>query len=168
MSKLPKIAAVSAAKAPFTLHVTWGDGKKDVVNLTGLVSLSKHFRVFLADPKSFRKVRPTEFGGGIEWSNGLDYSADSLMTLADEQKPMTGKDLVTFEKSFALNSEEMAGLLDVTPRSIHNWRKADELPALVSGALRKFERDKTAFAAHYRPIEVKPRGRPKAANTSKR
>jgi len=165
MFELPKVANVSAGNAPFTIVVTWADKTRSKVDMTGLVARSKHFGVFRDDPKGFREVRPTEFGGGIEWDNGLDYGADTLKLLADEQKVLTGRDLARFEDEFRLNAEELAHVFEVTTRSISNWRRFSRkaLPATVAMALRTFRRDPTAFMAHYRPIEVKPRGRPKSA-----
>ena len=58
---------------------------------------SRHFRVFLDAPAAFRKVRVAYCGAGIEWDNGLDYGADTLKMLADEQRPVSGADLVAFE-----------------------------------------------------------------------
>ena len=162
MDALPRVKAVSVGRAPLTLNVEWSDGAKSKVDLTGLVYSSRHFRVFADDAGAFRQVKPDEFGTGIEWANGLDYSARTLKMLADEQKPMPGRLLHAFESKFRLNTEETAKLLKVTPRTIKNWREVAELPMTVSIALRRFEHDPTAFAAHYRPVHIKPRGRPKA------
>ena len=90
---LPRIKSVTA-RAPWTLHVTWVDRKKDQIDLTGLIHRSRHFRVFLNKPAAFRKIRVADFGGGIEWENGLDYGADTLKMMADEQRPISGADLV--------------------------------------------------------------------------
>ena len=163
MSELPKVIAVTPASAPFTLNVTWGDKTRSKVDLTGLVARSRHFRVFLSDTIAFRDVRPTEFGSGIEWKNGLDYSAATLKVLADEQKVMTGRDLLRFESDYGLNTEEMARVFKVTPRSIANWRNDKVLPVSIAIALRAFRRDPTAFVAHYKPVTIKPRGRPKTS-----
>src|SRR5262245_64912444 len=61
---LPRLKSVSAARAPWTLNVTWADGTKDRVDLTGLIYRSRHFRVFLDDPAAFRRVHLADFGGG--------------------------------------------------------------------------------------------------------
>src|SRR5712664_1997264 len=94
---LPRVRSVGAARAPWTLNVVWADGTKNRIDLTGLIHQSRHFRVFLDDPAAFRKVEVADFGGGIAWRNGLDYGADTLKTLADEQRPVTGADLAAFE-----------------------------------------------------------------------
>ena len=163
MDALPRVKSVSASRAPLTLKVEWTDGAKSKIDLTGLVYSSRHFRVFADDAEAFRQVKPDEFGTGIEWANGLDYSARTLRMLAEEQKATPGSHLEMFESKHGLNTEETARLLNVTPRTIKNWRVAAALPLTVGIALRRFEHDPTAFAAHYRPVAVKSRGRPKAA-----
>ncbi len=97
MDTLSRVKSVSAARAPWTLNVTWADGEKDQVDLTGPIHRSRNFRIFLDQPGAFRKVRVADFGGEIEWQNGLDSGADPLKMMADEQRPMTGADLVAFE-----------------------------------------------------------------------
>lgn len=159
---LPRVKSVRADRKPFTLKLEWADGERSKVDLTGLVHRSRHFKVFADDPKAFACVKPDEFGTGIEWDNGLDYSAQTLRSLAGEQKSVPGKYLKRFEETFVLNTEETAKLLDVTPRTIVNWRRSSALPRTVYIALRRFEHDPTAFAALYRPVKSRPRGRPKA------
>ena len=84
--RLPRVQAVSVAEgAPWTLNVIWANGEKSRVDLAGLVHRSRHFRVFLDEPDAFSKVGVTEWGSGIEWENGLDYGADTLKIMADEQ-----------------------------------------------------------------------------------
>lgn len=163
---LPRVKSVSSAKH-FALNIEWQDGSRSKADLTGLVHSSRHFGRFATDMAAFRKVRPDEFGTGIEWENGLDYSAAALKTLADEQKPMSGASLVRFETSRGLNTHETACLFSVTDRTIQTLRKSPQLPAQFAIALRRFETDSTIFAAHYRPVEVKPRGRPKSAPATK-
>src|SRR5271154_1158622 len=111
METLPRVKSVTAAKKGWVLDVVWSDNRKSRVDLTGLVHRSKHFRVFVNDPQAFRSVAPVNFGSGIGWKNGLDYSASTLQTLAEEQRPMKGKELAAFAKKHALSTAEVAGLL---------------------------------------------------------
>ncbi len=166
MEMLPRIKAVSAAESSFVLDIEWRDGAKTKADLTGLVHSSRHFKVFVNDRQGFARVKPDEFGTGIEWENGLDYSASSLRKLSDEQKPVDGKSLVQFEQRHNLNTEETACMLSVTDRTVQSYRKMHVLPKTVAVALRHLDEDPTAFAAHYKPITVKPRGRPKAKTAS--
>src|SRR5258708_13297552 len=111
MDTLPGVDAVGATGAPGMLIAAWANGSKDRVDLTGLIHRSRHFRVFLDQAAAFRKVRVADFGGGIEWENGLDYGADTLKMMADEQRPMTGADLVKFQAPLALRTPETPALL---------------------------------------------------------
>jgi hypothetical protein len=163
--ELAKIKAVKPAKAPLTLNVTWEDDSKSRVDLTGLVHSSRHFGVFADDHVAFRRARIVNYGSGIEWPNGLDFSAQSLKILADEQRPMTGEDLDRFQSGRHLNIREIANILDCSERTIRDYKRfaKKELPKTWAITIRQCERDQTVFSAHYRPVAVKPRGRPKAA-----
>ena len=161
MDTLPRIKAVSAARAPWMISVTWADGSKDRIDLTGLIYRSRHFQVFLENPAEFRKVRVADFGGGIEWKNGLDYGADTLKTLADEQRPLSGSDLVTFETELNLTTAETAALLGVAERTVRGYRALDRVPQAVAMAIRAIQTSETVLAAHYRPVGRRIRGRPK-------
>jgi hypothetical protein len=134
---------------------------KNRIDLTGLIHQSRHFRVFLNDPAAFRKVEVVDFGGGIAWKNGLDYGADTLRTLADEQRPVTGADLVAFECDRNLSTAETAALLGLAERTVRAYRRAKELPQSVAIAVRRIRASNTVLAAHYRPVGHRTRGRPK-------
>ena len=160
-SSLPRVKKVGASrKAPLSLDVTWSDGEKSHIDLTGLVHSSRHFRVFADDAPAFRKVRPVGFGSGIGWNNGLDYSAATLKTLADQQRVVSGHDLVAFEKRHGLNTAETAILFHIAERTVRAYREMDALPEALAIALRALDADGTVFAAHYRPVARRARGRP--------
>ena len=161
MNDLPRLKSVRAVRAPWTLQVVWRDGSRDTVDLTGLVHRSRHFRRFLGEPLAFRKVKVVDWGAGVGWDNGLDYSADTLRTIADEQQPLTGRDLVAFETANKLNSAETAALFDVSERTIREYRSSERLPQAVALALRAMRSSPTVLDAHYRPATRRPRGRPR-------
>jgi hypothetical protein len=161
MDPLPRVKSVSAARAPWTINLTWADGAKDRVDLTGLIHRSRHFRIFLDRPAAFRKLRVAPFGAGIEWQNGLDYGADTLKMMADEQCPMSGAHLVGFEANLDLSTAETAALLGVAERTVRAYRRAKRLPQSVAIAIRTIRDSNTVFAAHYRPVGQRGRGRPK-------
>src|ERR1700730_13422739 len=146
MDTLPRIKAVSAAREPWTISVTWADGKKDRIDLTGLIYRSRHFRVFLDDPGAFRRVRAADFGGGIAWRNGLDYAADTLKMLADEQRPLSGSNLVAFESELNLSTAETAALLGMSERPVRAYRATKRLPQAVAIAIRAIRASRTVLA----------------------
>jgi len=161
MDTLPRIKAVGASRAPWTVKVVWMDGTIELVDLTGLIHRSRHFRVFLDRPATFRKVRVTHFGAGIEWENGLDYGADTLKMMADEQRPVGGADLAAFERELQLSTSETAALLGLAERTVRAYRRAKRLPQSVAIAIRTIRANNTVFAAHYRPVGQRRRGRPR-------
>jgi hypothetical protein len=162
---LPRIKSVSATRAPWTLHVIWADRTKDRIDLTGLVHRSRHFRIFLDQPSAFRKIHVADFGGGIEWENGLDYASDTLKVMADEQRPVSGADLAVFESEFNLSTAETAALLGFAERTVRAYRRAKRLPQSVAIAIRTISANNTVLAAHYRPAGHRARGRPKKKAT---
>jgi len=106
-------------------------------------------------------VRVADFGGGIEWENGLDYGADTLKVMAGEQRPMSGADLAAFESELDLSTAETAALLGLAERTVRAYRKAKRLPQSVAIAMRTIRASNTVLAAHYRPVGHRARGRPR-------
>ncbi|EWY41527.1 hypothetical protein N825_28240 [Skermanella stibiiresistens SB22] len=82
-----------ATSRPYSLHVTWRDGVTDIIDMTGVVSGSDIFAP-LKDPDLFATAQVIDWGSGIEWRNGLDYSSDSLAHLAEEQREMEGAEFM--------------------------------------------------------------------------
>ncbi|MEJ0041174.1 MAG: hypothetical protein WDM81_02595 [Rhizomicrobium sp.] len=91
----------------------------------------------------------------------MDYSAATLRTLAEQQKPLSGRDLAAFERRHGLNIAETAAMLDVAERTVRSYREADALPEPIAVTLRVLDDDPTVFAGTYRPVERRGRGRPK-------
>ena len=161
MEELRRIKSVSAVRnRPYVLNIVWKDAGVDRVDLTGVVHRLKAFTP-LRDPAAFRKVRVIADGLGIGWKGGLDYAARSLRLLADEQRSLTGADLVAFERAAGLSTAETAEVLDVAPRTIVSYRRSPRLPRAIASMLRSMRNDPAVLAAHYRPIERRPRGRPR-------
>jgi hypothetical protein len=161
MNTLPRVKAVKATRAPWTVNINWADGTKDQVDMTGLIHRSRHFRIFLDHPSGFRNVRVAPFGAGIEWQNGLDYGADTLKMMADEQRPIGGADLIAFESGLNLSTAETAALLGLAERTVRAYRRAKRLPQSVAIAIRTIRASNTVLAAHYRPVGQRGRGRPR-------
>jgi len=158
---IPRVKSVTAGPH-FSLNIVWKDGSRTRADLTGLIYSSEHFSVFASDPAAFRHVRPVAWGDGVEWDNGLDYSAATLRKLAEEQQPMRGSDLRRFAAAKKLNNAEFAGLLGCTVKTVRTYYNAKQVPRWVATTVRCFQRDDTLFAAHFRPVKVRPRGRPRA------
>src|SRR6185295_10359660 len=158
MEDIRRLKSVSAVRGqPYSLRIGWRDGTADVVDMTGVVHRLKAFAP-LRDPAAFRKVRVIAEGLGIGWQGGLDYAARSLWLLADEQRSLTCADLVAFERSAGLPTAETAKMFDVAPRTIVSYRRAPRLPRPVASMLRTMRNEPAVLAAHYRPMQSRPRG----------
>lgn len=158
--ELAKLVGVEP-KAPYTIRFKLADGGQGQADLTGLVHTSEHFKKFVENRAAFGQVRVTPHGSGIEWSNGLDLSVETLKSLADEQRVMSGKEFARFLGKLKMNVEEAAHLLDVSPRTVRSYIAAKSVPRTCAIALRRCTQDSIVFSALYRPIKVRPRGRPK-------
>jgi len=152
-----RVLRVAPTGAPKTLEVEWADGTTDTVDLTGLIARSSRLGA-LEDKAVFDAAEPIDWGSGIGWPNGLDYGADTLRRLAEEQRPMAGAALREAFTALELSVQESADLLGVALSTMKNYLRAKRVPTHVAIAARALARDQVALAAHYRPR--KP-GRPR-------
>ncbi|MDP2698653.1 DUF2442 domain-containing protein [Thalassospira sp.] len=120
---MKRLARVSTSDKPFTLILKWEDGAEQVADLSGLISLSRHFAVFADDPDAFARVRVINWGHGLEWENGLDYSTENLSRIADEQAEEDGRALIEdFQNCFKLTNEQVGLALGYKVSQIKNFK----------------------------------------------
>jgi len=139
----------------FTLVLEWRDGTAQTVDLSGLVAGSRHFHRFVDEPGTFRDARVINWGHGIEWPNGLDYSAENLAQIAGEQEDGDDREaFVAWQTVHRLTNEEAGAILGYKKSQIKNFRSGEaNIPVSVMIAMRAFDADPTMFFAHYRPCE---------------
>ena len=154
---LQRIRRVSPGKEPTTLVIDWDDDTRTTVYLAGVIARIKAFAP-LTDPKLFREARVVDWGDGIAWPNGLDYSADSLRLISEEQRAMTTEEFRTWQDGLKLSNQEAVDLLGFSLRTIKNYRAGATIPKAVAVTCRSMLRDPTVFRAHFRP---RHRGRPR-------
>lgn len=163
-----RLKSVAAGTAPLTLAIVWTDGRRDVVDLSGLVARSRHFAVFADDPEAFGDVGVADWGYTVEWANGLDWPAPNLKLLADEQRVVTGADLAAWQEGARLSNQEAADVLGVDLKTVKNWRAAEfrhkPLPTAAQWSIRHLTQEPLALIAHYRPRRA---GRPRKAGRDK-
>jgi len=149
MTRLNKVSPLSKTDAPFGLSLTWADGRAQTVDLSGLITFSRHFKVFAKSPDAFTKVSVINWGHGIEWENGLDYSAENLARIADEQPEETGPKLIaTFKKRFDLTNEQVGRALGYKKSQIKNFRSGvTRVNPAVRVAIRTMLNDPTVLYA---------------------
>lgn len=164
-SEESRLVSVETTTGKFVLKLKWSNGHAQTANLTGLISRSKHFQVFMEDPDAFDRVSVINWGHGVEWENGLDYAAENLAMIASEQEPWTAKKFVFWQKNLNLSNTEAADALGYKLAQIKNFRSGKaHIPVTVSTTCRTLARDKTRFFAHFQPS--KPAGRPKRKATA--
>jgi hypothetical protein len=87
MKKLPRIEVVESV-IHGVLKVVWSDGYEGVVDLRPTIARGKIF-TYLQNAKNFSKVRVSEFGHSVEWTDGngdqIDFGADTLRMKAENQ-----------------------------------------------------------------------------------
>jgi|SRR6185295_2063808 len=149
MHKLRSVKPI--ADEPYRLKVLWEDGREDVVDLAGVIYSYKVFAPLRDDPKRFRRLKAIDRGYAIAWNDAMDFSAQSLRRLADEQRPMSGQELRAFERENGLTAADTATVFDVGVRTIKVYRQAERLPIPVAMAIRAMRAEPGLLAAHYRP-----------------
>jgi hypothetical protein len=87
MKKLPRIVLAEPV-IHGVLKIVWNDGYEGVVDLRPTIGRSTIFS-YLQEPKNFQKVRVSEYGHSIEWTNEngeeIDFGADTLRLKAENQ-----------------------------------------------------------------------------------
>lgn len=150
--RMHRLESVSAVRGqPCWLRLVWDDGRADTVDLSGVIYRYAVFAALRDNPRLFRSVRRIDRGYGIAWSRQMDYSAQSLRRLADEQRPMSGEELRSFEAQNNLTAAETAAVLGVAVRTVKAYRRAKRLPVPVAIAVRAMLAEPALLAAHYRP-----------------
>jgi hypothetical protein len=164
----PRLKDVRPARAPFTLNVTWTDGRRAKIDMTGVIHRAAAFAP-LRSAAAFRDVEMVAFATGIGWprtAGDLDYSAGSLERLAREQAAMDGREFRTWQDGLDLSNQETADLLELSLSTVKNYRrKGARIPSPVRIACRAMAEDPVILQAHFRPRVA---GRPKGPAAMKR
>ena len=81
--ELVRIVRADMVSTP-VLRVLFDDGVERLVDFSDIVATSKWFRM-LSVPTTFETVEVINNGRALQWVTGVDYCADALRILADEQ-----------------------------------------------------------------------------------
>ena len=116
--EVKRLQGVRPGDGQFSLVLSWRDGTEQAVDLSGLVAGSRHFHRFVDEPGTFRDARVVNWGHGIDWPNGLDYSAENLARIADAQAEQDDKDaFVAWQAAHRLTNEEAGTILGYKKQS---------------------------------------------------
>lgn len=87
MKKLPRIVSAEPV-IHGVLKIVWTDRYEGVVDLRPTIARGRIF-TYLQKPANFAKVRVSEYGHSIEWTNEkgqeIDFGADTLRAKAENQ-----------------------------------------------------------------------------------
>ena len=78
-----KLVHLEPGEEPFSLKAAWSDEFQAVVDLSSLLK-KKHFTP-LQDPALFSQATVADWGWTVRWPNGIEWGADNLRMLADQQ-----------------------------------------------------------------------------------
>jgi hypothetical protein len=97
--------------------VTWQDGGNAVLDMSGVVHKQAYFAA-LNDEGIFRQVEVIDYGTGIEWAIGIDYSADSIEAMAAEQAAVTPGEFRACKLEMGLSTNEMADIFGFSASTV--------------------------------------------------
>lgn len=87
VKKLPRIVSATPV-IHGVLKIVWNDGYEGVVDLRPTIARGRIF-TYLQSRGNFAKVRVSEYGHSIEWTNDkgeeIDFGADTLRSKAENQ-----------------------------------------------------------------------------------
>jgi len=145
-----RIAAIEAQPG-YRLKVTWQDGGEAVVDMTGVVHRQAYFAP-LKDETAFHQVAVIDYGTGIEWANGIDYSADSIEVMSDEQATMTADAFRAWKREMELSVNEMADIFGFSASTVKAYLAGERpVPVAVQIACKAMQGDRSILYARFRP-----------------
>ena len=141
---LPRIVAVTLGEAPLTLHVRWGRGGENSVDVSDMVASFRVYAPLRSSPELFRQVQVGEYGTDIVWPGDIDMSADTLWRLAQEQSgaTMTPDEFRQWRERKAYTLDEAARALGLSRRMVAYYEKGNRpIPRVVALATRGLAHD---------------------------
>ena len=154
---MPRLKSVTALEG-FILELTWDDGRRECADLSGLIAINPHFFVFSKDQDAFHKVQVINWGHGVEWENGLDYSAENLARIAAEQTTTddAGTNLIKdFQDHYKLTNEQLGQAIGYKTSQIKNFKSGSPIPAAVRTAIVHMNEQPTLLYARVRNSAVR-------------
>jgi hypothetical protein len=109
------------------LRVTWRDGSTGTVDMTDPIHCLKVFGP-LREGGLFDLVRTADYGWAIAWTDDIDFSADSLWRLAEEQagRAMSAKQFREWRTANTLSQAATAEVLGLSPRMVKYYESGEK------------------------------------------
>ena len=142
IGKLEHVSAASGLK----LAVQWDDGRTASIDLSKVIAARKNLAP-LADSATFGAVSLSGDGWSVEWPCGIDFGAQQLRRLADEQagETMSSADFRRWMDGHAMTLERAAEALGLSRRTIAYYLSGEQaIPKTVLLATEGFDRRRAA------------------------
>ena len=161
--QVPEITSLKVIP-DYGLKIRLKGGGKATADLSGVVMKFTPFAA-LQDPVLFAKAEIVSHGMAVGWPNGLDYSATSILNVAEAQKSMSGDAFVAWQLRVGLSNAEAADALDVNRGTIKNYRrkKKNAVPYAIKISCDAMEKDKSLLLAR---VQARKPGRPKLVSAA--
>ena len=140
--QLPRLVSVKACnRFPF-LEVTWQDGERGEIDLSGPISTFKFYEPLRQNPELFRTVQLGDYRTDVVWDGGLDMSADTLHRLFDEQtgQTMSAEGFRSWRERNAHTLDTAAKALGLSRRMVAYYEQGQKpIPRVVALATKALE-----------------------------
>ncbi|MAF50030.1 MAG: DUF2442 domain-containing protein [Rhodospirillales bacterium] len=162
--RVPEITGLKVIP-DYGLAIRLKGGGKATADLSGVVMKFAPFEA-LRDPDLFAQAEIISHGMAVGWPNGLDYSATSIINVAEAQQSMSGNEFIAWQERVGLSNAEAADALDVNRDTIKNYRRKKEkpVPYAIKISCDAMEKDKSLLLAR---VHARKPGRPKLASAAK-
>lgn len=169
---LPLISYV-VAKAPSTLIVTWGAGRRagqvERIDVKPIIASYKIFRPLRKNSELFETAKTIDDGNAVAWDgDDLELSAEAIEQLAEQT--MTPEQFGAFMQRHNLIEPAIAAILGYSRRQIGYFKSTGPIPRVVALACKGYEKEKldaemgallNKMTIHYQHQDQQPLPRPK-------
>ncbi len=123
----PRIENVEPAEGRFRLRVAWRDGSACTIDMTDPIQRLKVFRP-LREGGLFERVRTADYGWAIAWTDEIDFAADSLWRLKEEQagRAMSAREFREWRAANTLSQAATAEVLGLSPRMVKYYESGEK------------------------------------------
>lgn len=143
------IKAVACANGK-SVEITWINGKKDCVDLAGLINELAALAEF-DDAATFSSVAVGEYGWSLIWPNGAEIGTDTLWRMAREQagEATPIQEFAAWRSRNRLSLSDAAAVLGITRRMVSYYEAGRYLiPRMVGLAIKGWEAEHKHLSHH--------------------
>jgi hypothetical protein len=156
---LPRLATV-ATDGPNTIVVTWRDGQRDRIDLSGWIATGGAILAPLDADDVFARATVGDHGTIVTWDGGegdLAIDTHHLALIAAEQQPFGSAQITAWQNGLAFSDQEAADFLGVSLSTWQAYTSGAPVPRTVAMVCRAALRDPVVIESHFRPRKPGPK-----------